>query len=188
MAFGRLRLLPVRDDDLIARSVAGDASAADKLLARYKDDVYGIVRRLVDDNDMAEDILVEVLTELYQSLGTFKGRSSFRTWLYRITVNVSLEHLRRTRPPIAVSWAEEMPDPNGDVAEVVVRKAQAEAIEGAIRSLSDKLRPVVSLYYLGECTCREIGQILEIPRATVKSRLFSGTQQIKDRLQEGGET
>lgn len=172
------------EEGLLARSVSGDVVAAEELLARYKDDVFHIVRRMVDDRDTQEDILVEVLAEAYESLGKFKARSSFRTWLYRITVNVTCEHIRQNRHPPEVPHAEDMPDPNADVAQAVVRKVQAEAIEGAIHSLSEKLRSVVSLYYLGQCTCAEIAEVLRLPIGTVKSRLFLGTQQIKESLQE----
>jgi len=182
----RVSIIGAHEDDLIARSASGDTEAADRLLERYKDDAYNIIRRMVNDNDMADDILVEVLTEIYQSLAKFKGGSSFRTWLYRVTVNVTLEYIRRNRQPVKLVSIDNVADPEVDVAQVVVKKAQAAAIESAIRALPHKMRAVLSLYYLGECTCSEIAQILKIPLGTVKSRLFTGTHQIKSKLQERG--
>jgi RNA polymerase sigma-70 factor (ECF subfamily) len=187
MALSRHRLLSGHERDLISRSVSGDAAAADALLDRYKDDVYNIVRRMVDDRETVEDIVVEVLAEAYQSLGTFKGRSAFRTWLYRITVRICLQHVRRGRPPEHPTPPDEAADPHGDVAQIVVRKAQAEAIERAIHSLSETLRPAVSLYYLSHCSCGEIAQILRVPKGTVQRRIFDGTRLIRQALRESGE-
>ena len=172
------------EGELIARARAGDAGAWDELLAPYQDGIYNAIRARVHDDEVAQEVLVEVLAEAYGALRSFEGRSSLPTWLHKITVRTCGRATRREPRRGAVALPEDLPDPEGDVAALVESRMQAEAVRDAIRSLPEKLRAAVSLRYLGHHSYQEIADILGIPVGTVRSRLSAGMKRMEHMLPE----
>lgn len=172
------------EGELIARARAGDAGAWDELLAPYQDGIYNVIRARLNGDEVAQEVLVEVLAEAYGALRNFEGRSSLQTWLHKITVRTCNRATRREPRRGAVALPEDLPDPEGDVAALVESRMQAEAVRDAIRSLPEKLRAAVSLRYLGHHSYQEIADILGIPLGTVRSRLSAGMKRLEDMLPE----
>ncbi len=175
-----------RDKQKIASFLNGDHSAFDALIGQHKARVHTIVCNMVGDPEWAKDVTTEVLIQVYTSLGKFRGDSTFRTWLYRVTLNVCLMELRRRRRqrPVEVPVTEDM-----SVEDMPFERLAAKVLVSKVREtlalLPEKQRAAVVLFFFEELSYREIAAILRIPLNTVKSRVFQGVRSLRHRLREG---
>jgi len=189
--------LPQRVADLVARSRHGDTTAFDQLVGLYQDRIYNYVARMVHDPIEAEDIAQEAFVKAYRNLPSFRGASTFQTWLYRIASNLTIDSVRRRhRRENTCSLDAPLDTDEGQVAreqEDTARPGPARDLETAelqrqvhraIQQLSPKLRGVVVLYELQGLSYEEIATILGCPLGTVKSRLFNARLELKDRLHD----
>ena len=186
--------------ELIERSLTGDVRAFETLVKTHHGQVYGYACRMVGP-DAAEDVTQEVFLKVYRALPTFRSEADFKTWLYRITTNVCLDHLRRVRrqqgrvlsldggPPgtedPAAGWNghEARPDPGAvDPALRAEQRELAEALQGALARLSDKHRAVLVLHDMYGFRYEEIKDILRCSLGTVKSRLFYARRALREEL------
>ncbi|MBM3498713.1 MAG: sigma-70 family RNA polymerase sigma factor [Armatimonadetes bacterium] len=152
---------------------------------------YATAYRLIGDADAACDATQEAYVRAYSSLHTFRGNSSFSTWLYRIVVNVSLDVLRRrTRAPERLmlvdeehgEHAVEVADPSADPQADVERRERQAAVLRALQRVSDDHRAVLVLFDLNGLAYEEIAAILGVPLGTVKSRLNRARLALRDAL------
>lgn len=173
---------PATELALIERCRRQDAEAFARIVDAYQSRVYGFVRRMVSDTEEAADIAQEVFIRAYQSFGRFDGRSSLRTWLFRIAHNLCVDRARRLgRAPERSSLdaggadeesAMEIPDQRWDPETMVLNDELAAVVESALASMSEKLRSVLLLHDREDFAYEEIALALEVPIGTVKSRLF----------------
>jgi len=183
--------------ELIARAQAADREAFDRLVDETHNMAYATAYRLIGDPDLAADATQDAYVRAYSSLQTFRGSSSFSTWLYRIVVNVSLDLLRRrARAPERlalvsddegeereVEIADLSADPHADVER---RERQAAVLRG-LQRISDDHRAVLVLYDLNGLAYEEIAEVLRIPLGTVKSRLNRARLAMRDAMREDAE-
>jgi len=147
------------------------------LYERFRERVYNTALRVVGDRDEASDVLQEVFILLFRKIHRFKARAHFASWVYRISVNVSLDHLRRRRrapkPGASPALLDGPADPTV-LSAPELRYAQRD-LEGHVRTaltrLSDRLRIVIVLRYLEGLSYADIAEILDCSLGTVKSRL-----------------
>ena len=172
---------PVSDPDLeiveLAKRRSTRAVALGVLYERFRVRVYNVALRVVGNADEANDVLQDVFVLLFRKIQKFRARSVFASWVYRITVNLSLDHLRqRRRNPlwgggtVALDSIQDegrrlRPDRAADVRDL------EEHVQRALGMLSDRLRIVVVLRYLEGLSYQEIAEILNCSLGTVKSRL-----------------
>ena len=187
--FGR----PAGDQDLVARSLAGDDSAYGELVSRYADYVFTIAARIVGDTD-ADDVAQETFIRAHAALGRFRGDSKFSSWLYRIAVNRSLTHLkRRSRRPEPVdpgpddegpceTLASGAPDPERLVLDDEFRRR----VRGAVAALPPRYRAAVTLFYLEERDYTEVAGVLGIPIGTLKTHLHRARAMLRETLADEG--
>lgn len=175
------------DRTLVSEAGAGSREAFDELVRRYRRSVYNLVRVLaVGDND-AEDLVQDVFVRAYRAVGSFRGDSTFRSWLYRIAINVVRTHRDRRRFRSESQPAdfeghnalEEIAGPE-DVEESFARRR---AIDRALAALPEEWRVLVVLRDVHGLTYEEIARIVKIPRGTVDSRLFRARQRLRPLLQ-----
>jgi RNA polymerase sigma-70 factor (ECF subfamily) len=183
-------------EDLVERSQRGDGLAFDRLVSIYKDRIYSYVARMIHDPIEAEDIAQETFVKAYRNLPSFRGASTFQTWLYRIANNLTIDAVRRRKrrdntfsldAPLDTDEGqmsreledEGRTDPAGDAQTAELQRQ----VHQAIQQLSPKLRSVVVLYELQGLSYEEIADILGCPLGTVKSRLFNARMELKDMLQ-----
>ena len=168
------------DLELLARYRRGDAQAMDELVDRHAGVLYAYVRRFLRDPALAEDLTQEVWLRVLRRSGTFDGRSRFTTWLYTVTRNTCIDHLRRVQrrspetdaEPSGEPFAlEELAHPGPPIVEQVSRRELSALVEEAVEVLPDAQREVFLLREQTGLTFREIGEVLELPRDTVKSRM-----------------
>ena len=174
-----------RDAALIGRFVQGDPSAFDALVARHRARVYGLAYRMTRDSEAAEDITVETFCEAFRGLPRFRPEAKFSTWLHRIAVNVSLEHLRqvgRKRQLEEVPLEDDLPAAT-DTAETALTHELARRILQVVQELPQAQQEAIRRFYFEQQSCAEIAQALQVPRNTVKTRIFHGIQALRARLE-----
>jgi RNA polymerase sigma-70 factor (ECF subfamily) len=173
--------------ELLERSRRGEPEAFAELVERTHRQVFTLAYRLVGDRHEAEDVTQEAYLRVHRSLRTFRGESSFRTWLYRIVANTGLSHLRRRGrfgdladdPDLVVRRSE--PAPEGDVVD-------RDELRRALAELPDAQRVVVVMKDAYGFSCREIAEEMAISEGAVKVRLHRARKRLKALLYgEGGE-
>lgn len=163
----------------------GNEQAYNQLVLRYKEKIYWIVRRMIPDHDEADDVTQNVFIKAYQSLKSFKGDSSFYTWIYRIAINLSLNEIRRKKLRRTFSLDEEIHPVRSTDAhplEAMERDERTKLIRDAIELLPDKQKKVFLLRYYEELPYEEISKILKTSVGGLKANYFHAVRKIGERI------
>jgi RNA polymerase sigma-70 factor (ECF subfamily) len=180
------------DEELVEACQAGEASAFDVLVARWEDRVRGAAYRFLSSEDEARDVAQETFLKAYRGLSGFKRQARFSSWLYQIATNLCRDRLRRrkTRPQVSLEALEEagpvIVESRPGAHERLLERDLAEAVRRAIHALPEEQREVVILKEYQELTFLEIAQALDVPVSTVKTRLYRGLVQLRQRLERQG--
>jgi len=169
---------------LVARARGGDPRAFEVLVRTHKDSVVNVARRIVGDSDAAQDVAQDAFIKAYRELRRFRGRSSFATWMYGITVNEARMHLRSQRRRQA-RW-EKQAALEAHPAGAERPDASAEPLLALLQELPEKHRVALSLFYLQELSLAEIAQAAGAPEGTVKAWLSRGREQLRQLARERG--
>jgi RNA polymerase sigma-70 factor, ECF subfamily len=164
------------DEALIAEYLAGDEEAFSLLVKRHLKTVYSFAARSVKSD--AEDITQEVFLKVWRNLGNYDSRDAkFKTWLMRIARNTVIDALRKRKPFAFSDLERDGEDTFGDTPdleplpdEIVARAHDERAIEAALAQTPPLYREIVLLHYMSGLTFHEIGQILDVPPNTARSR------------------
>lgn len=178
---------------LVARCLGGDGLAFSRLVALHEGMVVNLSLRLLGDREEARDLAQDVFLQVYRTLGRFEGRSSLKTWIYRITVNQCRNRQRwwrrrkrdraRSIEDLSQSDSQKLRAPGDSEPSVVFeRREAARRVQEALLSLSFDHRSVLVLREVEELSCEEIAQTLGLPEGTVKSRLARGREGLKRAL------
>jgi len=191
--------VPTDDHSLVQRARSGDERAFRTLVERYQKKVYAVAFGMVKDREEALDVVQEAFVKVHKSLDTFKADATFYTWLYRITVNVCIDVIRRrgAMRAEAVEFDERI---GHDLAEAnlgavssqlgsnpeksVLRRELGEKIQEALEQIPEKHRAILLLRELDGLSYEELAQVLEIPKGTVMSRLFHARAKVQKLLSE----
>lgn len=175
------------DQQHIARALAGDAAAFDDLVRHYAPRLTRMAYGLVGNHEDAEDLAQEALSKAYFKLDSFAGRSSFFTWVYRITVNLSISKRRKRRLESthqAVAWEPDaLPPEVEDARSAAETREQVEQLRQAITCLPEDRRAVLVLRDLEELSYDQIAELLEIPKGTVRSRLHRAREELRQLIE-----
>jgi RNA polymerase sigma-70 factor (ECF subfamily) len=169
-------------DRLLAEGRCGSREAQQRLYECFHRRVYRLLIRMVGRDD-AEDLLQQVFLQVFRTLNQFQGQSRFETWLYRVSVNESLQHLRKQRSRRSVSLESDIMDRKLDP---VLDFDQKELMEYALARLEPELRSLFLLREVEKQSYAEIAGALQIPEGTVASRLGRARQCLKQYLVELG--
>ena len=173
----------ITDEVLIHQAQEGNERAFSLLVERYQERVLNVCFRIVGNMEDAEEATMDTFLACYRSLGSFEGRSSFATWLYRITLRSSYK-LSRKSPEYAT--VEELDDNEVQLADNPYDLLQGQEIrsiiEQAIESLPDHLKEVVIFYFLEGLSYQEIAEILECPIGTIGSRINKARKKLQAKL------
>lgn len=183
----------VEDVDLVKAAKDGDVAAYDELVRRYQERVYATIYHMTSNHDDANDLAQETFIKGYQALKSFKGDSSFYTWVYRIAVNKTINFLKQRKKRTSLSLndmdmnAENDPDLVALTSENTPRRdlnltELQEKLNAAMQKLSEVHRLVVTLHDVQGLSHEEIGKILDCNVGTVRSRLFYARQQLQAHL------
>jgi RNA polymerase sigma-70 factor (ECF subfamily) len=181
------------DRILVERAQAGDTRAFDELVRKYTPKLYGLVYNMTSNRDDTADLLQEIFAKAYRSLKRFMGKSSFYTWIYSISVNMTLNFLKKRGRYSKVSLDSGIhndPDfikittANRDtVREVNIHELQ-KRLNDALMRLSEDHRTVVTLYDVQGLQHNEIAKILGVSEGTVRSRLFYAHRLLQSYLED----
>ena len=172
----------------------GSERAYEELLTRFQQPVYTLALRLLSDPSEASDVVQEVFLKVFRNIGSFRGQSSLKTWIYRITVNEAhnarrwfFRHRRReveldTNPEEARNWKEIIPDRSRSPLDVAVDREQYVMIEAALERINPIFREAVVLRDITDLSYEEIAEILAVSLGTVKSRILRGREALRDEL------
>ena len=181
---------------LIAELCAGEEAAYEALIERFERPVFNLVNRLTGDSADVPDVVQEVFLKVFRKVGSFRGDSSLKTWVYRIAVNESRNHRRwfgrhrkqevaiEPRPDGDESRQEWLPDPGRSPLELAIDHEREALIEAALGQINPNFRAVLVRREIEDLDYREIAEILEVTLGTVKSRILRGREALRRRLAE----
>lgn len=187
------------DKDLVDRARAGDQDAFRELFQRYHRRVYSLAYGVLHNTDDALDVVQEGFIKAHRYLDKFEGHSSFYTWLYRIVMNLSIDHLRKKKRARHVDFNDALGHGDDDAASDVAllprilgqnpgkslaRKEIREQIGQALDTLSDKHRAVLIMREVEGMSYEEMAQAMECSKGTIMSRLFHARKNMQKRLLE----
>lgn len=181
------------EEAIIHRAQKGDLGAYDELIRRYQERVYATVYHMTSNHEDANDLTQEAFIKGYHALKSFKGGSSFYTWVYRIAVNKTINFLKQRKHRSSMSLndldfnAEKDPDLVALISEKTPRRDAALAelqkkLNEAMQKLSDQHRLVVTLHDVQGLAHEEIAEVMDCNVGTVRSRLFYARQQLQGYL------
>ena len=180
------------DMELVDGVRKGDQDSFEELLGRYNNKVFSLATRLTRNPEDAEEVLQDVFVTVHRKLDSFAGKSSFSSWLYRITVNAAFMKLRKRRQIQSVSLEDILQQPQMTSAlrapdttfvdAQSMRNEMLSALEVAISRLPDEYRPVFILRDVDGLTSKEVGKILDLTIPAVKSRLHRSRLMLRRRL------
>jgi len=184
------------DQQLVARTVAGDMRAFELLVIKYRRRIERLIGRMVRDVDLVEDIGQETFIRAYRALHQFRGDAQFYTWLYRIAVNTAKKTLMELkRNPVFTEGALSSNDDDDETSrheneliteetpesELAAREIAA-AVNAAVEALPEDLRQAVTLREIEGLTYEEIAEVMSCPIGTVRSRIFRAREAISARV------
>jgi RNA polymerase sigma-70 factor, ECF subfamily len=185
------------ETELVRASRAGEKEAFDCLVEAHYLSVYNTAYRMLRTPSAASDATQATFVRVWEALSSFRGDASFSTWLYRITMNVCLDELRRNKnKPLSLtvedddgepSGERDMPDFSDEPASTAEQRQLQELVHEAIGRLSEDFRAVIVLYDIRGLSYQEISDALEIPLGTVKSRLNRARQALREEMQPWAE-
>lgn len=186
---------PAEDSVLIQRARKGELDAYDDLVRRYQERVYSTVYHMTSNHEDANDLVQEAFIKGFQALKSFKGESSFYTWIYRIAVNRTINFLKQRKNRTHMSLndlnfnAEHDPDLIALISDRTPRRDASltelqEQLNAAMLQLSEVHRLVVTLHDIQGLSHEEIARILDCNIGTVRSRLFYARQQLQAHLSD----
>ncbi len=176
------------DEELVRKCLEGDRGAFGTLVERYQATVYNVALRMVHDRADAEDVAQVAFVRAFQKLSTFDPKFKFFSWLYRIVVNEALNHLKQRQrfEPLEADTIGETPDEGETEEEKEEGRDLERRIQECLMELKIEYRTVVVLKHFQDLSYAEIGQILDIPEKTVKSRLFTARSVLRMILRKKG--
>jgi len=174
---------PKTDFDLVEAFRNGDISGFNELVSRYRERIYWVARRIVGTHDEADDVVQDVFVRMFKALKGFRGESGFYTWLYRITMNVSLNAVRTRRfrefvryDETAETRSEEVEQPDAGL----LREEYQTILERAIQRLPAKQKLVFMMRYYDEMPYDQIAAIMKKSVGGLKANYFHAMQKIQD--------
>lgn len=180
------------DEELVARATAGDQDAFNQLVKRWERPIFALAYRTLGREEEARDVVQDAFLRAYRGLKGFKGEAKFSSWLYRITLNLCRDWVRKERrapvsqPPEgvdAVDLADEQAAPTESVEDLVARREMSAAVQLAMAELPEEQRTAIMLKEYHGLTFQEIAEMLDCPLSTVKTRLYQGLSVLRRRLE-----
>lgn len=181
---------------LVQRVQAGEVERFDDLILKYRERIWGVIYHMTANREDAADLAQDAFIKAFQSINRFQGQSAFFTWLYRIAVNGTLNHLQKAKlrrffslerirdeEPVA-ALLDQLADPGRAADREVCLSELQQKLNEAMQKLSIKHRTVVTLFEIDGLSHEEIAEITGTTVGTVRSRLHYAKQLLQNDLQE----
>ena len=182
------------DHDLVQRVQAGDSAAFRALYDKYHRRAFAVAMGVVKNEDDALDAVQNAFVKVHKNIHKFQGSSSFYTWLYRIVMNVSIDHVRRTSRRKTLDFDERALHEESEIAgdgallprvtdanpgKAALRRELGSAIQAALAELPEHHRAVIVLREIEGMSYEEMAEALEVPKGTIMSRLFHARKKMQ---------
>lgn len=180
------------DEELVALATTGDLDSFNQLVVRWERPIYALAYRTLGREEDARDVVQEAFLRAFRGLRGFRGQAKFSSWLYRITLNLCRDWIRRERrAPVVqtpegvdpIEMADERMAPTESVEDLVARKEMSAAVSRAMAELPEEQRVTILLKEYHGLTFQEIADQLDVPLSTVKTRLYQGLSVLRRRLE-----
>lgn len=184
------------DAEVMLRVKAGDESAFEYLVQKYRRPLVSFMYRMARNTAAAEDLAQEVFLRVYRSRQTYEASAKFTTWLYRIATNLAVNHARDTRhqrPEVTVSLDEpdeetgttlDVADGTVTAEEALVRRERMLAIRGKVEALPERQKLAVLMHKYQQMDYKQIADVLKLSESATKSLLFRAYETLREQLKE----
>jgi RNA polymerase sigma-70 factor (ECF subfamily) len=178
------------DEELVARSIRGDADSFNQLVLRWERPIYALAYRTIGREEDARDVCQETFLRAFRALPRFRGQAKFSSWIYRIALNLCHDWVRRERRAGFVQPSEDVnlmdlaaaEEPSESIEDLVARRDQIRVIERAMALLPEEQRTAIVLKEYHGLTFQEIADLMGCPLSTVKTRLYQGLSVLRREL------
>jgi len=186
--------MPSSDEELVTLSQGGDLDSFNQLVVRWERPIYALAYRVIGREEDARDVAQETFLRAFRALKGFKGQAKFSSWLYRITLNLCRDWIRRekrtpvSQPPEGIDIIELAGEgtPSESIEELVGRRQLGRAVSRAMALLPEEQRTAIILKEYHGLTFQEIAELLDCPLSTVKTRLYQGLSVVRKQLHQAG--
>jgi RNA polymerase sigma-70 factor (ECF subfamily) len=174
----------INETELVTKAQNGDRNAYSELVRTHSQGVLNVVYRMCGNSDLAEDAAQEAFIQAWLRLSSYKEKTSFRSWLYRIAVNAAIDMLRKEKRILPSSVDDlNLRDSRPNPEAILASSERAELIREAVITLPNASRAVLVLREYEGLSYQEIAESLEIPMGTVMSRLSYARKLLKEKLE-----
>ena len=178
------------DEELVARSIRGDADSFNQLVLRWERPIYALAYRTIGREEDARDVCQETFLRAFRALPNFRGQAKFSSWLYRIALNLCRDWMRRERRAPIIQAPEDVDlmdlaaaaEPSESIEDLVARKDMTRLVENAMTRLPEEQRTAIVLKEYHGLTFQEIADLMGCPLSTVKTRLYQGLTVLRREL------
>ncbi|HEV2469964.1 MAG TPA: sigma-70 family RNA polymerase sigma factor [Candidatus Sulfotelmatobacter sp.] len=195
-AFSTAAAAELSDAEVMLRVKAGDQTAFDFLVQKYRRAMVSFMYRMARNSAVAEDLAQEVFLRVYRSRENYEASAKFTTWLYRIATNLAVNHARDTRherPEVQVSLDEpddetgttlEVPDRSLNVEQAIVQRERMMAIRRKVEALPEQQKLAVIMHKYQQMDYKQIAEVLKKSESATKSLLFRAYETLREQLKE----
>ncbi len=181
------------DLELVNKAENGDQKAYAELMARYRDAIYFMLLKMINNKTDAEDLTIEAFGKAFKNLGQYSPHYAFSTWLFKIASNNCIDYLRKKRSnhiSIDGSFSDDkdsepqihLKDETPDPEEFLIRSQKAVLMRTVVQKLKPRYRTLIELRYFKEYSYEEISEELDLPLGTVKAQLFRARELLYNTL------
>lgn len=180
---------------LVNRAMAGDQKAYAELLSRYRDAIYFMLLKMVNNTDDADDLTIEAFGKAFKNIHQYTPNFAFSTWLFKIATNNCIDFIRKKKTiTISLDQNDDDPDkmstdimaPNLDPEEEMIKEQKQKMMREIVSKLKPRYRKLIELRYFNEFSYEEIAEELELPIGTVKAQLFRARELLFNILKNTG--
>lgn len=177
------------DLELVRQTLEGNTASFEQLVRKYQDRLYNSLVYVTGSTHEAEEVAQDAMLQAYSKLESFRGKSQFYTWLYRIAFNASVSRQRKKRPRVSLNQLQESVgvdpvDPVESPHEAIERDERAQLVSAGLNQLNDEYRNILVLREMENYDYDTISTMLEIPVGTVRSRLHRARTALRDCLKQ----
>ncbi len=169
----------ISDRELVSGCISGDRQAIDALVDLYYARVLSLCNKMLQHSDDAKDMAQDSFVRVFDKLGQFRYKSSLKTWILSITYNTCINSLNASRTLVSIDHeADDIHDLN-EAEEVMLNEQRIEMIEQAMNLLNGEEKLFIELFYLNDCSIRDLAQIMQKSETAAKTGLCRARQKLK---------
>lgn len=165
--------------------LSGNKQAYAQIINKYKDPLFATILRMTRNQQDAADLVQEAFIKVYHQLGKFDGKGSFSSWIYRVAINHCMDEFRKKRHKMVENEMREDHIRDSNHPEVIfLKKERNRQLEKLIGCLPEEERMIILLRYVNELSYSEIGELMNLPLATVRNKLHRAKKKLRETIQQ----